>query len=214
MERGVFLILVNISDEDWSYKIDEQKKIVGRWATANIRIPERFEQVSRRHAEVWREKGLNWVRDIGSRGGTRVNGIFLKKGTPVNVTVGDRLTLSDVELKVVDIVSKLAELMVEAGISVLSAAEDNAGSGTDIKRFLPTSFIRDMLRRLTPAELDVVLWMHRGYTTDDDLGRMLHRSPNTVRTQIARIFEKLNVHSRADILTWLHRPDRLSPPPR
>jgi pSer/pThr/pTyr-binding forkhead associated (FHA) protein len=69
MERAAFLILVNIPEEDWSYKIDEERKTIGRSVTSKIRIPERFEQVSRRHAEVWRKKDRYWVRDVGSRGG-------------------------------------------------------------------------------------------------------------------------------------------------
>ncbi len=212
MEPAAFLILVNVSEEDWSYKIDTQKKVVGRSAAAKIRIPSRYEQVSRRHAEVWREKDRYWLRDVGSRGGTHVNGICLEKGLPVTVTIGDRISLSDVELKVVGEVSKLAELMVEAGIAVLAVPQDDGGSGTDIKRSLPVSFVRDMLRQLTPAELDIVIWMYRGYTSDAELGRTLHRSPNTIRTQVASIFEKLNLHSRTEIVTWLKRNDEASDP--
>jgi pSer/pThr/pTyr-binding forkhead associated (FHA) protein len=205
MERAAFLILVNVSEEDWSYKVDEQIKIIGRSVTARIRIPDHFQQVSRRHAEVWREKDRNWVRDVGSIGGTFVNGICVEKGQTVNLTIGDRLTLSDVKLKVVGEVSKLAELMVEAGIAVLASSTEEATSKTDITRVLPPDFVRDMLRRLTPAELDVVLWMYRGYTNDEELGRTLHRSPNTVHTQVGSIFEKLNLHSPAEIVSWLKR---------
>ena len=70
---------------------------------------------------------------------------------------------------------------------------------------MPAAFIRDMLRQLTAAELEVVLWMYRGYTSDDELGRTLHRSPNTIRTQVGSIFGKLNLHSRTDIVSWLKR---------
>jgi pSer/pThr/pTyr-binding forkhead associated (FHA) protein len=133
MQPVAYLVLVNISEEDWSYKIDHQRKIIGRSLTSNIRIPQHFEQVSRHHAEVWQEKNRSWLRDLGSRGGTHVNGICVEQGKPVNVTVGDRITLSDVELKVVGEVSKLAELMVEAGIAVLADATEEAASATDIK---------------------------------------------------------------------------------
>ena len=211
MERSAFLVLVNIPEEDWSYKIDEQRKVIGRSVTAQIRVPERFEQVSRRHAEIWWEKNRIWFRDVGSRGGTFVNGICLEKGRVVNLAVGDRLALSDVELKVVAEVSKLAEVMVEAGIAVLSQSAEEASTATDIKKDLPPTFARDMLRRLTPAELEVVLWMYRGYTSDEELGKTLHRSPNTIRTQVGSIYDKLNLHSRADIVSWLKRAGDKSP---
>lgn len=205
MEPAAYLILVNVPEEDWSYKIDSQKKTMGRSATATIRLPDRFDQVSRLHAEVWRENDRNWLRDIGSRGGTHVNGICLEQGQAVTVTIGDRIALSDVELKVVGEVSKLAEVMVEAGISVLSESGEAADGGTDIKRSMPLGFVRDMLRQLTTAELDVVLWMYRGFTSDEELGRKLYRSPNTIRTQVGSIFGKLNLHSRTDIVSWLKR---------
>jgi DNA-binding CsgD family transcriptional regulator len=206
-EPSAFLVLVNVSDEDWSYKIDAQRKILGRSATATIRLPDRFDQVSRFHAEVWRDNDRNWLRDIGSLGGTHVNGICVEKGQAVTVTIGDRIALSDVELKVVAEVSKLAKLMVEAGIAVLSESpkDESSPSGTDIQRTMPLDFVRSMLRQLTAAELDIVLWMYRGYTSDEELGRTLHRSPNTVRTQVGSIFGKLNLHSRTDIVSWLKR---------
>jgi DNA-binding CsgD family transcriptional regulator len=214
MDPPAFLIMVNIPEEDWSYKIDERKRILGRSVAANIRIPEGYAQVSRRHAEVWREKGCHWIKDVGSRGGTQVNGICLENGQAVNVTIGDRIALSDVELKIVGNVSKLAELMVEAGIAVLASEQGKVGSRTDLQRCLPSGFVREMLRRLTPAELDILLWMYRGYTRDEELGRRLHRSPNTVRTQVGSIFEKLHVHSRTEIVSWLKRAGEGPPAPQ
>jgi DNA-binding CsgD family transcriptional regulator len=129
-------------------------------------------------------------------------------GREVNLTIGDRLTLNDVELKVIRDVSKLAEVMAESGIAMLA---EEAARKTDIKRVLPPSVVRDMLRRLTPAELDVVLWMYRGYTDDEELGHTLHRSPNTVRTQVGSIYDKLGLHSRAEIVSWLKRAGGSSP---
>lgn len=205
MEPSAYLILINVPEEDWSYKIDTQRKTLGRSLTATMRIPERFDQVSRLHAEVWREDHHNWLRDVGSRGGTYVNGICLENGQAVPVTIGDRIALSDVELSVVGEVSRLAEVMLEAGIAVLSESGDETDGGTDIKGAMPPAFIRDMLRQLTTAELDVVLWMYRGFTSDEELGRKLFRSPNTIRTQVGSIFGKLNLHSRTDIVSWLRR---------
>jgi DNA-binding CsgD family transcriptional regulator len=212
METTAFLILINIPAEEWSYRIDQERKILGRSTSARIRIPEQFEQVSRRHAEVWRENSQNWLRDVGSRGGTHVNGICLTKGQAVAVTIGDRIALSNVELKVVGEVSKLAELMFEAGIAVVSRADEKTTDGTDIQRLLPVAFVHDMLRQLTAAELDIVLWMYRGYTSDEELGQTLHRSPNTIRTQVGSIFGKLNLHSRTEIVSWLRRAGDVSCP--
>ena len=47
--------------------------------------------------------------------------------------------------------------------------------------------------------------MCRGYLNDEDLGKMLERSPNTVRTHVGSIFRKLEVCSRAELVSWLRR---------
>ncbi|EXJ81898.1 hypothetical protein A1O1_07964 [Capronia coronata CBS 617.96] len=55
--------------------------------------------VSRRHAEVWanEDTGQVYIRDLGSRGGTFINGHHLSKGTAYMLHKGDQLQLgSDV----------------------------------------------------------------------------------------------------------------------
>lgn len=205
MQQAVFLVMVNIPEEDWSYAIEGQRKIIGRSSKSQIRIPDQYERISRRHAEVWCDKSQIWVNDLGSRGGTQVNGVWLKKDRPANVVVGDRVSLAGVELKVVDHVSKLAEVMVVAGIVPHLVPAPESESVTTIYLQQPQIVARSKLATLTPAELDLVLWMCRGYSTDDDLGAKMFRSPHTVRTQIASIFGKLELHSRAEIMSWLMR---------
>jgi hypothetical protein len=64
---------------------------VGRAPSCDCLVPE--ESVSRRHAELCRE-GERWtLRDLGSRNGTRVNGMRVIE--EVEVRPGDRLTLGD-----------------------------------------------------------------------------------------------------------------------
>ena len=58
---------------------------------------------------------------------------------------------------------------------------------------------------LSQAELDVVLWMSRGFTDPDEIAEKLFRSPHTVRTHLGTIFSKLGVHSRDQLLSCLLR---------
>jgi DNA-binding CsgD family transcriptional regulator len=106
--------------------------------------------------------------------------------------------------------------MDEANIAVdvgeLPEGED-AGRTTNLQGQHPRDLARLRLGLLTPAELDIVLWMYRGYTTDDELGRALFRSPHTVRTQVASVFGKLNLHSRTELVTWLQRAASTAPAP-
>jgi DNA-binding CsgD family transcriptional regulator len=58
---------------------------------------------------------------------------------------------------------------------------------------------------LTQAELDVVLWMSRGFTDLDEVAETLYRSPHTIRTHLTNIYTKLGVHSRDQLLSCLLR---------
>jgi hypothetical protein len=72
-------------------RTDGARLTVGRAPSCDCLVPE--ESVSRRHAELRRE-GDSWLlRDLGSRNGTRVNGMRVIE--EVEVRPGDRLTLGD-----------------------------------------------------------------------------------------------------------------------
>jgi DNA-binding CsgD family transcriptional regulator len=64
---------------------------------------------------------------------------------------------------------------------------------------------RMTLQTLSHCEHNIMLWMARGYIHEDELARILHRSPNTIRTQIASVLKKLNLHSRMAVLNQLMR---------
>jgi len=206
MQPLIYLVMVNVSDNEWVYKIDSRRKVVGRSQEADIRTPPQYSGISRRHAELWCDKTSIWLNDSDSRGGTLVNGVCLQSGGPVRIAIDDRIGFADVEFVLTDQVSKLAAVMAEANISIGLVGIEVSGETTLNVGFQPGDTMRLMLGRLTPAELDIVLWMYRGYTSNVELGRIMSRSPNTIRTQVASIFDKLNVHSRTEIVTWLKRP--------
>jgi hypothetical protein len=64
---------------------------IGRGPSCDCLVPE--ESVSRRHAELWRSGERWFLRDLGSRNGTRVNG--MRVIGDVEVRPGDRLSLGD-----------------------------------------------------------------------------------------------------------------------
>lgn len=157
--------------------------------------------VSRHHAEIWCEKSGIWLQDLASRGGTRLNGIWLKANVPTKVVVGDRLTLAELELR---LRSSLDD----------TRCSDEPNAPTDEMACDTMAIISDrdqnakaLINQLSAAELQIVLWMRRGVDDDDHLAMCLHRSPHTVRTQVAAIFQKLNVHSRSNLLSLFHRID-------
>lgn len=209
---SAFLVLVNIASEDWSYTVDERHKVIGRSPRSDIRIPDRFNRTSRKHAEIWRDSQGVWLRDLKSSGGTRVNDVWLKPLQPVQIAIEDRLHLADLELKVVNEVSQLAAVVAETGMAI-DPGENIRVSGTELNRALEVAAVRVKLQLLTPAELDIVLWVCRGIVTDEELGEVLCRSPHTVRTQMGSIFSKLELHSRTDLVGWIRRVTNKPAPP-
>ena len=65
------------------------RRIIGRAPSCDCLLMD--DRVSRVHAEVWREADGWLLRDLGSRNGTRVNGIRVIE--PVEVRPGDRVNL-------------------------------------------------------------------------------------------------------------------------
>ena len=70
-------------------RIDGVRVVVGRAPDCDCVVPE--DCASRRHAEIWREGGRWFLRDLGSRNGTRLNGMLV--AGPVEIRAGDRVSL-------------------------------------------------------------------------------------------------------------------------
>jgi DNA-binding CsgD family transcriptional regulator len=200
-----FLVMTNVEPESWCAAVRETPQVIGRGLEADIRIPPRFRHVSRRHAEVWAQGSRLHIRDLNSASGTHINGVWLDKACGGRLAIGDRIWMGGLEMRVVQEVSMIAQVVAEGAEPLeqtLPDAAEGKASLTSRTMSLPTRFI---LAELSQAEIEIVLWMTRGCVEDDDLAKKLVRSPNTVRTQMNSIFRKLNVHSRAEVIAWIKR---------
>ena len=204
-----FLTMTNVDSEDWCAAFSKRRKLIGRDRDADVSV--RRVRVSRRHAEFWASAPSLGIRDLGSTSGTRINGVWLKPHCDTSLAVGDRIWLGGVELEVIGDVPLLAQVLAESDVVGERQLESAAAATHDplITKSTEVPYvvqpIRAVLSRLTRAELEILLWMGRGYFDDVELGGKLFRSPHTVRTQINSIYRKLDVHSRADILGYLKR---------
>jgi DNA-binding CsgD family transcriptional regulator len=199
---AAYLVLKNIPERDWSYPIDERRQSVGRALDADIRVPDHFDSVSRRHAEIWSDRKGIWICDCGSRGGTHINGVWIDHVPQARLILGDTLGLGKASLEVVPEVTELATPTAPqsaASVTWVSGPRDSTSV------FYQVAMARVLAQELSPAEIEVLLWLGRGIQGDIEIGQLLHRSPNTVRTQIASIFRKLGLHSRAELLGWVRR---------
>ena len=72
--------------------IDSDRVVLGReLGSADLMLPER--QISRRHAELYRADDGFWLRDLGSKNGTFVNGREIKE-SPVKLADGDEIQIA------------------------------------------------------------------------------------------------------------------------
>lgn len=196
--EAAYLIIKNIPECDWSFLIDKERRVVGRSQTADIVVPSRFRHVSRRHAEVWCDHRGVWIHDVGSMSGTNVNGVWVDHVPQAGLVIGDTIWLGLAELEVVGEIDVLAHFTPEL----------TDPQPTNLSHKISMS--RSLARRLSPAEIDVMLWLSRGYQENVEIGKLLHRSPHTVRTEINSIFRKLGLHSRAELMGWLRRSNHQS----
>ncbi len=86
-QRIASIIVLSGENAGRSYRVDEQI-LIGRSEDADIFIS--GNDVSRNHARIHREAGRYFVADLGSRNGTRLNGVPV---THAELTFGDRVTI-------------------------------------------------------------------------------------------------------------------------
>jgi DNA-binding CsgD family transcriptional regulator len=188
-----YLVLTNIPAEEWSFPIGKDKSIIGRSKSANIVINSHYQSVSRRHAAVWGDRKGLWISDLGSSSGTNINGVWVDHVPKAGLVFGDTICLGEVELEVWREVDDLA-------IGCPHVADEVP---TKLRMWIPLA--RELAQKLSPAEIDIMLWLSRGFQDDDEIAQKLHRSPNTIRTEIGSVFRKLDLHSRAELMGWLKR---------
>lgn len=141
--------------------------------------------------------------DLDSAAGTRVLGVWLAPNEPQQLVPGDRLWLGGIEMGLVSSASPPPAMVRNfEPRDPLSGDEDDPPSPTWNGADPPQAF---RVKTLTCAERGVLLWLCRGYTCDQEIARALCRSEHTVRTHMANIFQKLGLHSRAELIGWVRR---------
>lgn len=171
---------------DWQVGlVDDTEVVIG----AEVDGPGRLHLpgVAATHAIVSRERNGIWLRSEPNAK-TWLNGLPLFAG-PVSLVKGDRIRLGVPHWQ--------NELVTTCTVEL---AERNRSCWSRC------GFLMDAgVEELSPAEYEVFAWMGRGVTELEDVAVRLCRSVNTVRTQLGRVYEKLSVHSKPELLGFLLR---------
>lgn len=199
---GAHLLMTNVAPSVWQAQIWPHPQVIGRFPENDIVIPGAYSHVSRQHALIRSNGNEILIQDLGSSGGTQLNSVPLVADLETRCQIGDRLSLAGLEIYIVS-----HEAAIFDSDSVLSGIDFQIG-GTSLRmgrRRSIQSLDDARLRCLSPAELEVVRWVCRGLISDEEIGQVLFRSPHTVRTQLGSVYKKLDVHSREELLSWIHR---------
>jgi DNA-binding CsgD family transcriptional regulator len=204
----ISLLLVNVPAEQWRARISVLRQRVGAGSRAEIVIPEPALRVDELHAEVWVDRASAYIFDLGSRSGTFVNGIPLPPHQSLRILPGDMIALGRAKLEVVGPRGRRMPLPPDYWENLQPLPEEDRGEedrGSVMQQSDETSSALSRLRRLSPAEYEVVMFMHRGLISDAALSQALGRGRNTIRTHLASIFAKLSVHSRVQLTSLILR---------
>jgi FHA domain/Protein of unknown function (DUF3662) len=91
VEPGPLPPWARLTGSGTTIEIGANRVIVGRSAEADIVLPS--DNVSRKHALIWRSEGQSWIQDLGSSNGTSVDGTVVGE-RPVPLKSGSVVSLA------------------------------------------------------------------------------------------------------------------------
>jgi phosphoserine phosphatase RsbU/P len=131
-----------------SRAVDRDALIVGRGTDCDMQVPD--PRVSRQHCRLVRRGGDLLVEDLGSRGGTRLNGRAIT--APTKLGDGDRLELSEESVLVVRAQEQRAASMsrssATSGETIFREADSFLQRGKEITATTPAAELRRYAERL------------------------------------------------------------------
>jgi pSer/pThr/pTyr-binding forkhead associated (FHA) protein len=97
-------LIENRGEKAWSFDIIGEAISIGRASENDIQVRDRY--VSHRHLILWKRESRFFLKNLGNRNGTRVNGLRIRSGATVEVKRGDT---------------------IEIGLSILCIGEGSSG---------------------------------------------------------------------------------------
>ena len=184
------LLIDGVPRQAWAHRIDSQPKVIGR--DEECGIPLLHATVSRRHAEIWSSDVEIFLRDLGSRNGTKIKG---KPITTTSIYPGDSFQVGNISIRVEEIiVVRSTEFLT--GEHSTQANEPRATDET-VNFFLKRRY--GDAKQLKPSQLDVLKLLLRG-DKEEAIANELQVSKNTVHSRVKTIYKVFDVNSRSALM--------------
>jgi serine phosphatase RsbU (regulator of sigma subunit) len=106
--------------EPFEYAVDSDSLVIGRSSRCDLAVADRC--LSRQHLRLFQEDGEWMVEDLGSRNGTRINGVLISQ--PSAVRIGDAIAVSTSLIIVGDVDSEAPDPSWDHIQSVFRPASD------------------------------------------------------------------------------------------
>lgn len=187
--ESVYLVLQGVSPSIWSHQITSEPLQVGRQKICDVFL--HHDTVSRVHAEFCEKGKQFWVKDLGSRNGTFVNGTSVVEST---IKVGDRIQLGDVVLNVVN----TSVILNSTGM-----LQRKATSVSIQNPQLPS--YEKLISQLTETQSRVLAELLKG-KSEKMLAAEWEVSQHTIHSHVKAIYEQLKVSTRAELLAKFINP--------
>jgi hypothetical protein len=84
-------LIENKGEKAWSFDIKGEAISIGRSNENHIQVHDRY--VSHRHLIVWKRENKFFLKNLGNRNGTKVNGFRIPSGATVQVRRGDTVEI-------------------------------------------------------------------------------------------------------------------------
>lgn len=98
------LFIANGTIAGHSIEIDKEVTTLGRGINNDIQLNEN--SISRDHLKITKKEGSLFIEDLGSHNGTIINGYQLEPGVEVEITIGDSITLGNINMVIQESISE------------------------------------------------------------------------------------------------------------
>jgi pSer/pThr/pTyr-binding forkhead associated (FHA) protein len=150
--------------------VDEDELVLGRRETSDLVLPD--PHVSRSHAVLRRQSGAVWVEDLGSTGGTHVNGEQIAGAHAINH--GDIIRFGTVEVRYEDRASQM--------------------NHDDDTQMIELPEVEDK-PVLSPRQHEVLAFLKEGLT-NPEIAVRLGVTERTVKAHCQEVFDRLGARNR------------------